>query len=70
MLKSVTYIGGQMHTASEVTRNRAIGKSMLSDLLTEKHVILKLLWIAFYVQCLKWLESYTEQAATEQNLVY
>lgn len=43
---------------------------MLSDLLTEKHVILKLLWIAFYVQCLKWLESYMEQAATEQNLVY
>lgn len=41
---------------------------MLLDILTKKHVILKLLWTAFYITCLKWLEIYTERAATEQNL--
>lgn len=64
-----------MHT-SVVTRyvtelsHFKLRKPVLLDILTKKHVILKLLWIAFYVRCLKCLEIYTELAATEQNLVY
>lgn len=40
---------------------------MLSDILTKNHVILNLLWMAFYVWCFKWLEIYRERVVTKKK---
>lgn len=79
--RSVIHTGGQMNVASKVTRykspsraipswqrNTTIRNVTLSDILTQKQTISKLLWIACYTQCLEQLQTNLWQAAAEQIL--